>query len=82
MALRLASLEAEFATREPLPFIVDDVLIKFDDDRAIAALKVLGQLAKKTQVVLFTHHKHVRRLAEDSLEDDTLFVQALNSGHA
>ena len=58
------------------------MLIKFDDDRAIAALKVLAQLSEKTQVVLFTHHEHVRRLAEDSLDEDTLFVQTLDSGHA
>jgi uncharacterized protein YhaN len=41
---------------EPMPFIVDDILIRFDDERARATLGVLAELAKKTQVLFFTHH--------------------------
>jgi uncharacterized protein YhaN len=41
--------------------ILDDILINSDDARASAALKVIGDLAKRTQVLFFTHH---RRLAE------------------
>lgn len=67
LALRLASLEKFLAEREPLPFIVDDILIMFDDARAAAALRALADLAQKTQVVFFTHHRHVVELAESSL---------------
>ena len=44
---------------EPVPFIVDDVLVDFDDKRSQAALSSLAVLAKKTQVILFTHHTQV-----------------------
>ena len=41
------------------PFIVDDVLVDFDDARSQAALNALAELAEKTQVILFTHHSQV-----------------------
>ncbi|MBN2491306.1 MAG: AAA family ATPase [Planctomycetes bacterium] len=63
-ALRLAAVEASCAGGEPMPFIVDDVLVQFDDDRGAAALRVLADVASRTQVVLFTHHRHVRAGAE------------------
>jgi uncharacterized protein YhaN len=63
LALRLASLETSLALKEPVPFIVDDVLVLFDDDRAAAALAVLAELARRTQVIAFTHHEHVIEIA-------------------
>jgi uncharacterized protein YhaN len=59
LALRLASLEKYMETAEPMPFIVDDILVDFDDSRSEAALKALAVLAQKTQVILFTHHAQV-----------------------
>lgn len=59
LALRLASLEKYMESSEPMPFIVDDILVDFDDDRSEAALIALSQLAEKTQVILFTHHSRV-----------------------
>ena len=59
LALRLASLEKYMESAEPMPFIVDDVLVDFDDDRSQAALNALAELAEKTQVILFTHHSQV-----------------------
>lgn len=44
---------------EPMPFIVDDVLVDFDDVRSEAALIALAALAEKIQVILFTHHTRV-----------------------
>ena len=68
LALRLASLEKYTGSSEPMPFIVDDILVDFDDERSEAALSALAELAKKTQVVLFTHHSQVveqaRRLGD------------------
>ncbi len=64
LSLRLASLEAYLEAGEPMPFIVDDILIKFDDDRARAALEVLAELSRRTQVIFFTHHRHLVELAE------------------
>lgn len=59
LALRLASLEKYIEGSEPMPFIVDDILVDFDDERSEAALSVLSELAHKTQVILFTHHSRV-----------------------
>ena len=42
LALRLASLENWLSRHEPVPFIVDDVLLNFDDDRAIAGLEAVS----------------------------------------
>jgi len=64
LALRLATLESRLKTGEPMPFIVDDILINFDDDRSKATIKVLAELAKKNQVILFTHH---RRIMEEAI---------------
>jgi uncharacterized protein YhaN len=59
LALRLASLEKYMENAEPMPFIVDDVLVDFDDERSLAALNALSKLAEETQVILFTHHSQV-----------------------
>lgn len=67
LALRIASLEIYFRDHAPIPFIVDDILIKFDDDRSIAALETLHELAQHTQVVMFTHHQHLLDIAESRL---------------
>ena len=66
LALRLASLEKYLSANEPLPFVVDDILVSFDDRRAAAALEVLAQLSKKTQVLFFTHHQRLVELAADA----------------
>ncbi len=63
LALRLAGIEHHLKDREPMPLIVDDVLINFDDVRARATLNCLAELAKKTQVILFTHHRHLVEIA-------------------
>lgn len=70
LALRLASLEKYMESSEPMPFIVDDILVDFDDERSKAALSSLAVLAKKTQVIIFTHHTQVvdqaKRLQESA----------------
>jgi uncharacterized protein YhaN len=67
LALRLAAIETEVMTGEPLPFIGDDLLVNFDDNRAKAALRVLSNFSKTTQVILFTHHEHIAGLADPEL---------------
>ncbi len=64
LSLRLSSLESYLESNEPMPFIVDDILIKFDDNRALATLEVLAELSKKTQVLFFTHHATLVELAK------------------
>ena len=69
LALRLASIERYLEEKEPIPFIVDDVLINFDDHRAAAALRTLAELAEKTQVIMFTHHLSIVQMAQRELSD-------------
>ena len=76
LALRLSGLQDYLEKNEPVPFIIDDILIKFDDARAIAALQVLAQISQQTQVIFFTHHTHLLRLVEKNI-DDSIFVQHL-----
>jgi len=59
LALRVATLESRLETSEPMPFIVDDILINFDDDRSKTTIKVMAELARKNQVILFTHHRQI-----------------------
>jgi uncharacterized protein YhaN len=79
LALRLASLETYLEANEPMPFIVDDILIKFDDERARVALQILAELSRKTQVILFTHHRHLVELAEASMDPKILFKHSLGT---
>ena len=77
LVLRLAGLEEYLERNEPIPFIVDDILIKFDDDRAVAALKALAQLSARTQVIFFTHHRHLVELAEKNIDPSVLIKHTL-----
>jgi uncharacterized protein YhaN len=81
LSLRLSSLESYLDNNEPMPFIVDDILIKFDNERAMATLQVLAELSKKTQVIFFTHHRHLVELAEASIDPGLLFKHALGGPH-
>jgi len=79
LALRVASIERYFEGRPPLPLILDDALVHFDDARAGAALEVLGELTKHTQVLFFTHHARMIDLAQRALGDTRLQVHELAS---
>jgi uncharacterized protein YhaN len=69
LALRLAAVEQHLAAGRILPFVADDLLIHFDDERAAAALAVLAELATKTQVLFFTHNRHLVDLAQHRLAE-------------
>ena len=77
LALRLASLENHLASHEPVPFIVDDILISFDDARAMAALGLLAEFSRRVQILFFTHHQHLVELARSTLPEGVLFVHEL-----
>lgn len=67
LALRLAALEQHLESHEPLPLILDDLFITFDDQRSAALLKVLARFAERTQILLFTHHRHLLDVADQAL---------------
>jgi uncharacterized protein YhaN len=60
-----------------MPFVVDDILIKFDNDRAAAALQALAELSQKTQVIFFTHHRHLVELAAKRMPGSILIEHSL-----
>ena len=77
LALRLASLEQRLMEREPMPLILDDILVNFDDPRAVQTLRILADISNHTQVILFTHHRHLCDLAGESIPPDILHIQEL-----
>lgn len=59
LSLRLASFEKYIESNEPMPMIIDDALVNFDDERAFECLKIFSEISKKTQIIYFTHHRHI-----------------------
>ena len=78
LALRLAYVERQLIDHEPMPFIVDDILIHYDDRRARATLGVLAELATQTQVIFFTHHWHLIELAKKCLASNGYRIHQLD----
>jgi uncharacterized protein YhaN len=77
LALRLAALEQFMARRGPLPLVLDDLFVHFDDERTKAGLGVLDHLADTTQVLLFTHHAQVAAQATEVIAEDRLTIHEL-----
>ncbi len=78
LALRLAGLETALDARGPVPLVADDLLIQFDERRTTAALNALATLARRAQVLLFTHHEHVCECARSAVSGDQLFIHCLH----
>jgi len=76
LALKLASLEQYLTKAPPLPLVLDDVLVEWDEERAKVALKVLAECSEKQQILLFTHQAtHVA--AAESLGDRRILIHRL-----
>jgi uncharacterized protein YhaN len=71
-ALRVAAIEDHVQRVSPCPVVLDDLLINSDDTRASAALDVIGELATRTQVLFFTHH---RRLVDLALKSNAQIIE-------
>ena len=67
LALRLATIERFAAHAEPMPLVLDDAFVHFDDARARAALQALSSLVPRAQVLFFTHHDRLVSIAETAL---------------
>ena len=79
LALRLATIEWRLQSHPPMPFIADDLLINFDDDRSRATLGSLARLAEQNQVILFTHHREIVRQAGEMGLPEMVFVHELEA---
>lgn len=63
LALRLAALDVRRAAGVDLPVILDDVLMTSDEDRSGVMLEALADFARDSQVIVFTHHRHIADIA-------------------
>jgi uncharacterized protein YhaN len=67
LALRLAYLDLQADAGEPLPLVMDDVLVNFDDERVRATLAALAELSERRQILFLTCHQHIVDIARDVL---------------
>jgi len=65
LSLRLAAVERHVASFGPMPFLADDLFVTTDEERLARGLEALAALGERTQVILFTHHRHVAEAATD-----------------
>ncbi len=54
LAVRLAIVDLTLPQEEPCPIVLDDALVNLDSVRRAAAMELLGEIAEKRQVILFT----------------------------
>jgi chromosome segregation protein len=79
LALRIATIERHVAENEALPFLADDLFITSDDERVVPGLAALAELGRSTQVILFTHHRHMLDAAFSTLPSGSVMVHRLQS---
>ena len=70
---------------EPMPLILDDILVRFDEQRQKEAIQFLASLGKKEQIFLFTCSDATLHLAEEvqkqlSGETDTIHLFEIEKG--
>jgi uncharacterized protein YhaN len=65
ISLRLGFIEEYEKTSEPLPLIVDEVLVNFDPIRAKQTARVLHKFAENRQILIFTCHPITSEYFED-----------------
>ncbi len=65
LAIRLAYVLHYCRQNEPLPIVMDDVLVNLDDENARRTLKTLHEIAGSVQVLFFTCHPHLVSLARE-----------------
>lgn len=66
LAIRLAYLMQYCEQNEPLPVVMDDVLVNFDEQRARQTLDVMLDLDDSLQILFLTCHPHMLRIISES----------------
>lgn len=69
LALRVAGFHEIAGARATVPFIADDILETFDDDRAAETFALLAGMAQAGQVIYLTHHRHLCEIARKVCPD-------------
>ena len=65
LAIRLAMALSFGEHIEPLPIVLDDIFVRFDEKRQRETLRFLMDLGKKQQIFLFTCHERTMHIAEE-----------------
>lgn len=65
LSVRLAICELALPEDKRCPVILDDALVNFDDERCRYALKVLKEMAKTRQIILFSCHSREAEMAKN-----------------
>lgn len=65
LAIRLAMALSFGEQIEPLPIVLDDIFVRFDEKRQRETLRFLMELGKKQQIFLFTCHERTMHIAEE-----------------
>ncbi len=69
LSMRLAFIK-EYANRVgTLPLIVDDILVNFDPQRAKTTIRLLNEVSKENQIIMFTCHPNTVELCKKEIKD-------------
>lgn len=58
-SMRLGLVEEYEKRVEPMPFVMDDTFVNFDDERGQLAIEALNRFAKDRQVIVLTCHRSI-----------------------
>lgn len=85
LAIRISLAMAFSRQLEAMPLILDDILVRFDEERQKQAIRFLSDLGKKEQIFLFTCSSQTRDIASEvkntlSPEHDTIHLFEIEQG--
>ena len=66
LALRLAYIQNHALNAEPVPVIMDDILVNFDPHRMAQTAATLATFAASNQILFFTCHPHMADMLRDA----------------
>ena len=66
LSLRFGLIREYEASSEPLPVIMDDILVNFDPKRARSAADAIAGLAESNQVLFFTCHPEIAQMLQNA----------------
>ncbi len=71
LAMRFA-LADEYSKKVSLPIIIDDIFVNFDQPRFYNALRVMQQVARRHQILMFTCHPHMKQAVSELIPGSRL----------
>ncbi len=81
LAIRLAYMKNAVQYKEPLPLIMDDILVNFDVTRSVQTAKTLSTFIDSEpshQILFFTCHPHIVTVLQENVAKSSLYL--INDG--